>query len=508
MRESADALSSSVLAPHPASGESVSHFVRIMNSYTNFGNLPQDVLIKIFLTFSDICDTCAVSEVCTSWSDAALSPQCWAYVRVIDSATRRRLIQQEASGTVVFECNVCFDCPTQFPCEACKPIPPKVTGKRKRKRRRTSNPQGVKLAVDVITRRAGKRLRLLDLHLCFPFHHLAAYQMHNSDLNVIAERSGPQLEGLAISSSVHLASLSIVNFAKACPELRVLHMMNCQSLKLSDLKVIVKACHYLEDISVSHCPQFHGRHIMQVVDPLRSTLRRLDMSFTPTESINLSQIIGSFPALEELIADHCSSLKCVVSNARSVGLDAPLTAINKLTTFRMDDTSLDVNMLHVLFDRSRDLQCLSANHIPPPSRVVLERVFDGYIPPLRTLRIASLPITDNIWKRIFCRLYDTLEFCDVSGYSKLTLALSTSQPKQFTRLKGIYITYTGATDRTLAQLLIRAPHLNMIDATGCRNVRHRAFRRSPLDYRPYLEEIAVGAHPSMFDLCPFQQSDG
>lgn len=460
-----------------------------MIPHANFAHLPKDVLIKIFLTFSDIRDTCAASEVCISWSDAALSPECWSYVRAIDASTRRRILQQDATRNPVFDCNVCFDRPTLHPCEACKPTPPRVTGKRKRRRTRLANQQGVKLAVEVITKRAGTRLRMLDLRLCYPFHHISEYQMRNSDLSVIAMRSGALLRGLVISSSVLVSADALVEFARACPQLRVFHMMNCQTLMVSHLAHIVAACPRLEDISVSRCPQFRGQRLMQVLKPLQNTLRRIDMSFTPTESLNMSLIMCSFPVLEEVIADHCSNLKCVVSNFRAMGMDTGGLCTSKLTTLRLDDTQLDVMMMNILFRLAHRLHHLSANHIPLPSRLALERVFEGNIPPLRTLCVASLPISDSIWHRIFDSLHDTIEFCDVSGNSRLTLGLPVGHGKEFSRLKGIHIMNTGTTDRTLAQLLIRSPRLCLIDAAGCCGVRDRRFRRNPLSYKPYLESI-------------------
>lgn len=414
----------------------------------------------------------------------------------MDPTTRRRL-QQEANRTNQVECDLCLDQPTRTPCEACKPIPPRLNGKSRRKRRRTCPPKshGVQLAIDVITRRAGHKLRLLDLHLCYPFHHVSSYQMHNSDLKLLAQRSGSNLRGLIISPSVHLSAVSIVDFALSCRQLRVLHMDNCFNLDMAYLNVIVDACPLLEDISVSHCPQFRGQRLMNVLKPLRNTLRRIDLSFTPTEFINLTLLLNSFPALEEFVADHCSVLKCVVSHSRFVMQDFP--PHNKLTTFRVDDTAFDFSQILLLFHCCKYLNCFSANHIPSSSRTALERVFDGHIPPLRILCVASLPISDSIWRRIFERLHDVVEFLNVSANSRLTLALHDAQAKLFSRLKGIYVMNTAATDRTLAQLILRSPKLTTIDANGCRGVHCRPFRRNPLRYRQFLESISQGYEPPL-----------
>lgn len=464
-------------------------------SWRSYAYLPQDVLIKVFQYFTDVRDLCASSEVCLAWNTAALSPDCWSDVRAVDGAFHRRSRSKEDTGSLTFDCIACFDQPTKDPCEECKPLskkPPKLAGKRKRKNAvyTRAHRRGVSLAVDVITRRAGDRLRSLNLHDCYPFYYLADYQMQNADLDVLADRCGARLCQLAISPSVHLSGYALVTFAQACPRLRVLHMTHCQTLMVSHMNAIVAACPVLEDISVSHCPRFRGQRLMQILEPLRNTLRRINLSFTPTEALNVTQVL-SFPVLEHVIAEHCSNLKAVITaNCGSVQdiASMPSTA---LTTLSVDDTLFDPSLFLLLFRNSRNLQCLSANCIPVPSWPVLDCAFDGYVPPLRTLCVSNLPVSDNTWMRIYQRLRDTLEFCDVSINPTLTLKL----PKDngiFCRLEGITISVTGVTDVTLAELLLRAPSVTYIRTAGCRGVIDRRFRRNPLLFRPYLHKIIRG----------------
>lgn len=462
----------------------------------NFADLPHDVLVRVFQLLTEIRDLCVASEVCTSWSNAALSGDCWCDVSAVDILTRRRMLNMDNSSPFTHSCDDYLDQPYSTPCRDCMhAAPAKIAHKRQRKRRRVDckHTVGVKCAVDVITRRAGSRLRSLDLRLCFPFHHVPSYQMHNSDLDVIAGRCGQRLRQFSVSPSVHVLATALVSFANACPQLRKLHMTDCQNLTTSHVNSIVQACPQLEDISVSRCPRFRGQRLMQILLPLKETLRRIDISFTPSEMLDVS-LAMTFPVLEEIIADHCSHLRGTIPVFNPDGYDPPKKSTCNLKTLRMDDTLFDASMFLPLFQRCPHLQCLSTNHLPLSLRRPLDNALGSAAPPLRTLCVAAIPVSDRTWTRIYENLRTTLEFCDVSGNLILTLDVP-FEKGDFEKLEGIYLRNCALTDRTLGHFLMHTPRLDIIDATGCRGVVSRRFRRDPLQFRSVMHKIAAGENP-------------
>lgn len=441
---------------------------------------------------TDFVDLCVASEVCVSWNKAALAPECWRDVTAIDVQTRRRLYSNISSSDD-FSHDGFVSVPHGTRCIQCAlQAPWKLIHKRRRKRQRVDckHKFGVKGAVDVITTRSRNRLRSLDLHNCCAYHHLSEYQMHDSDLTVIAERCSRSLRYFTISPSVHLRANALVGFAYSCSQLRKLHMPDCQELSINHLRHIVHACPHLEDISVSRCPRFKGQALMMVLHPLRNTLRRLDISFTPCETIDLPFAM-TFPVLEEIVADHCSSLTGSIPVYDPHSSDPRKWSTSNLKTLRLNDTLFDNDIFASLFRRCPHLQCISTNHLPPSSMRPLDAAFSFCVPPLRTLCVAAIPISDATWIRIYETLRTTLKFCDVSNNRKLTLDVALDKGN-FENLEGIYIRNCAPNDRALANFLLHTPRLDIIDVTGCHNVVSRPFQRDPLYFRPVMHRIAAG----------------
>lgn len=466
----------------------------------SFADLPQDILIRIFKSLTDLSHLCAASEVCVTWNSAALSPECWRDVIAIDVATRYR-ISFRNNPAITFsprETNPHQHDETFCP-ECSRAVPAKVVQKRRYKRKRIACPHdvGVKRAVEVITRRSANRLRSLDLRLCFPFHYLHWYQLQNTDLQLIAFRCGSSLRQFVTSPSIRVSSSAFVAMARFCTRLVKLHMSDCQNLVLSDLRSIVQSCPQLEDLSVSRCPRFRGTTLFEVLSPVRETLRCIDISFTPTELLDINYAL-SFPNIESIVADHCSSLRGLLPPM--LDPDNPSQVISHtLKTFRINDTRFGADIFLPLFQRCPRLQCVAANYVPSPTWSPLHLAFQRTVPPLRTLCVATVEVSDEIWTEIYKHLRNTLEFCDVSGNHRLALDVPYHEG-DFDKLKGIYVRNCAINDSTLAYFLLHAPNVTIIDASGCRNVSSRKFRRDPLFFRPFLRSIVEGLDADLLAL--------
>lgn len=427
-------------------------------------NLPRDVLLKIFAHLPAVPDLCMISQVCTHWADVAINPALWVYVKATDAATRRLLRDESQSNYQ----HICYD----------TPFLGASTPKRKRKRGKLN---GVGQAVEVITRRSAGRLVSLDLEDCFPLHHKDRYQMQNTDLEKIAQRCASSIEELRISPSPQISGQALLSFARSCPKLRVLHMSGCRTLSCSHFGDIIRACPALEDISVSQCQAFRGSRLSDRLDPIRLTLKRLDISDTPTTRFPISKFASKYPVLEEVKMDNCEYMH-ILDHAPNVA-DLENRLFPSLVSLIMDKIShLPMPWLSAICRMCSSLQILSANKVQQPHSMIGD-LFKGPLPRLHHLSLAGQPIDDDAWQRIFDKLRRCLVQCDLSRNSSLTCMLYSEDDQTFEALEELNISGTGATDMTVQEVMRLAPKLTFFDVTGCRSVENRDLRRNPLLFR-------------------------
>lgn len=370
-------------------------------------------------------------EVCTTFAQAARAPELWRRVVAVDPATRRLKEADDASFYRFIDYNVDL---------AVVSRKVRTQSKATRATSRPKRRKGVGLAVDIITSRAGSQLLCLDLTDCYPGLPCIEYQMSDADLEIIATRCAESLEVLRLSASIFVTGAGLVRFAKLCPKLRTLHMTGCKNVSDRVLGAIVRACPTLEDISVSRCCRFRGYGLHRNLSPIRSTLKRIDISVNELlHSINMRTFMRTYPALEEIKADGCVNLNETDAVPSS---DDPL--FPSIVSLNLDKVSgVSTQWLIPMCMESRRLRFLSLNMIDRDIPHLPELFLVSW-PPLKYLGMAGQPITDDMWQHIFEKLGASLVQCDMSKNKSLTGKLQVFRNDSFAELEELNIRSTGA----------------------------------------------------------------
>lgn len=426
----------------------------------HFLDLPDDVLLRIFSHLDPAPTLCNVMEVCNRFAEVAVNPSLWKHVTAVDASTRKTRREEEEKKYLFINYDEGRDVPLHPP---------------KRKRRRRMGKVGVPLAIDVITKRAGKHLQTLDLNDCYPNFPRYDYQATDDDLAIVTQRCASSLRDFRTSRSFFLSGSSFVTLASECLSLRTLHMTGCRNLTDSHLGAIVQKCTLLEDISVSQCLTFRTDVLHRRLHPIRNSLKRLDISVTAMRNLSLSQLLERFTVLAEVKADGCHDLSIV-----DPVFNPPRHHIPKLTTLNFDKiSSLSRNWLAFFCRLCPELRSLSVGmlryygHAPN---------LDTTLPPLQYLNLAGHAISDKQWQIIFDRLGPSLMQCDVSRNRIFTGRLQVVGDHTFAKLEDLNIGSTAAVDSTVQTLLAVAPNLKFLDLSGCIRV-NRKLRRNPLAFR-------------------------
>lgn len=431
-------------------------------------DLPDDVLHRIFSHFNPAPTLCNLMEVCIRFAEVAASPKLWKHVRAVDPDTHRRKLE-EVQNKYQF---INYD---EIKEAAFKSADNRRRKQRKRARPRTCCKVGVSLAVDVITRRAGKHLKTLDLEDCYPGHPSYDYQMTDEDLKTIVTRCAGSLQEFRVSRSCLLTAQALVEMASKYPHLRILHSVGCRTLSDSHLATIVKECPLLEDLSISQCPSFRADILHRTLFPRRAILRRLDISATDTRKLALAQFLEHFEALEELKADGCVHL-----SVQDQVHQYPQRHVPKLNTLNMDRIyTLSPEWFAFIFNSCQNLRSFSAGMLAYRGQ---GQIIQNTLPPLHYLNIAGHPITDDQWQTMFEHLGPSLVQCDVSKNRILTCKLRVFRDHTFASLEDLNIGSTGATDCEVMVLMAVAPKLKFLDLSGCSRV-NRKMRRNPLAFK-------------------------
>lgn len=431
-------------------------------------DLPDDVLHRIFSHFNPTPTLCHLMEVCARFAEIAASPKLWNHVRAIDPGSRKRRMD-EARSKYQF---INYD---EIKEAAFKTVNSRKRKQRKQTRPRKCNKVGVSLAIDVITRRARKHLRTLDLEDCYPGHPCYDYQMTDKDLDTIINRCAGSLHEFRISRSCLLTAQALVDMASKHPSLRTLHLVGCRTLSESHIGTIVKDCPLLEDLSVSQCPSFRADVLHRTLFPRRAILRRLDISATDTRKLALAQFLEHFIALEELKADGCVHL-----SLQDQVCQYPQHHVSRLNTLNMDRIyTFSPGWFAFIFKYCQNLRSFSAGMLEYRGQ---GQIIRNTLPPLYYLNIAGHPITDDQWQTIFEHLGSSLVQCDVSKNRILTCKLRVFRDHTFASLEDLNIGSTGATDCEVMALMAVAPKLKFLDLSGCSRV-NRKIRRNPLAFR-------------------------
>lgn len=439
--------------------------------------LPPDVLQRVFSGFKPVPDLCVFAQVCRTWAEAALSKELWIDVKASDAKTRKEK-KEESEQNYLF-----------ISYEKREPL---FSGSSSRgaKKRRIGGKHlrtlfGARRAVDVITQRGADRLRTLDLHDCYPAHAISQYQMLDEDVAKIADRC-PRLEVLRLSYSFYTTGQAVVSLTEKCKKLRTLHMTGCKKVTGGDLAVIVQRCPDLEDISMSHCPQFRGHALAEKLFPIRKRLKRIDISDTPTEKLDLNPFSTDFPALEEIKLDNCTYMYlsgAVPSIDEIIFPRLKLINIDKIAKFPL-------NWLTAMCERCPALRVLSASDVQT-GHFGVGHLFLKPIAPLNYLSLTNQALRDRFFQSLFERLRTTLVQMDLSGNALLSCELLSRPGEHFTDLEQLNIAQTAVTDSTLRTLIQLSPMLNFLDASGCRSVKDRTFRRNPLQNKHLIMSESV-----------------
>lgn len=436
--------------------------------------LPFEVLLRIFSFLTDAQQLCTAAAVCSTWREAAIDKSLWIHVKATDPITRDRL-KKALAETVEYDCATCFDTIGIIPCTNCRP--PQNNPSKKRSRSNTPELYGTSCVVDLALRRAGAQLKTLDLSDCFRSHTNPTYHLKNTDLIKLAEQAGSSLERFLACASNAAHGKGFLTLARACAGLRVLHIEGCLSLNTTQVQTICHACPELEDVSFKDCLKFRPRRLDEAFRPLRKNLRRIDVSNTCTESFSLNMFMIHYPQLQMLRAQNCTSLTAIFL---PVHPDLIRQCFPSLQSFHVDSTSYALTMAMPLLFLAKNLTSFTANDVPIARE--LDPLFAGHLPPLRILGLAGQKVTDHHWRYIYSGLRKTLVECDLANCANLTCELLHTDSENFECLDKIFLTKTALTDSTLTNLIAHAPNLTFVEASGCRGVRNRRFRRDPVSY--------------------------
>lgn len=468
--DAANVIASSTLGPRTATSAALAPTAkRLRVTKYRILDLPDDVLSRIFSLLDPVPVLCNLMEVCTRFTETAASSSLWRHVRATDQTTRK-LRSEEARSKYQF---INYD-------EIRETVSKSVngTGKKLKQRRakfREHSKVGVPLAIDAITRRAGKHLETLDLEDCYPGHPRYDYQMTDEDLDVIISRCEGSLSEFRVSRSCLLTPHALVNFVSKYPRLRNLHLTGCRTLSDAHVATIIKDCPLLEDLSVSQCPSFRADAMHRTLFPRRAVLKRLDVSATNTRKLALVQFLEHFTALEELKADGCVHLSVDDHVSRF-----PQRKVPKLSTLNLDRIwTLSSEWFAFVFQACQNLRSISAGMLKHRCQGPIIR---GTLPPLQYLNIAGHAITDDQWQIIFEHLGPSLVQCDVSKNRVLTCRLQVFRNHMFAVLEDLNIGSTGATDSAVMMLMTVAPKLKFLDLSGCSRVS-RKMRRNPMVFK-------------------------
>lgn len=427
-------------------------------------DLPYDVLSRIFSGFDPAPELCMLMEVCTKFTQVAKNPVLWTRVTAVDPITRRAKEHglESAARSIVYGSDKAL----------CPPCPTNTTSSTVQRKRR-----GAGLAVDVITSRGGTKLTSLDLSDCYPNFPRYEHQLTDDDLQVIADRCSESLQVLRLSSSSFLTDSALADLAQSCQQLRTLHLVGFPNITGTALGNITDACPTLEDISVRRCSTFNGRTMRKRLIPVRTTLRRIDISETNSTSLNMNAFMTKCPAIEEIDASKCKHLQI---RLRSDSLqETPVSP--KITSLNFDNIhGIDTELIMLIWQMCQKLEHFSCNESNMGGDSDMEELFSlNTWPPLKTLKMAGLKVTDEMFQRIFKMLGETLVECDLSENWDLTCKLQLFGDETFAELKTLRVRYTQTTPDTVKTLISIAPKLKNLDLSGCVRI-DRQMRKNPL----------------------------
>lgn len=438
-------------------------------------DLPPKLIRLIFAKLDSIAEVCKLMEVCKKFADVAKSPELWKCVKAEDPITQRARDQSSSRlyRFVTYESRK----------DRNEEIGAKDASEALKRRR-----CGLALAVDVITSRAGDQLESLDLVDCYPNFPRYDHQMTDDDLDVISDRCSKALHTVRLSPSSFLSGSKILSFAKACLNIRVLHMISCPSLTDILLGEIALACPRLENISVSRCKSFHGEGLHARLIPVHDTLRCLDISETGTVLLNLPGFMRSYAVLEELNASSCTD------QLRIEGPQLEDDDFRFRTLVRLDlcEVDVDAKLLDRVVSESTHLREL---HLSPVVRFrdMIDTAFLFKLPwpPLKLLSLESCDLHDEVWQTLFNTLSPSLTYLDVAENRSLTCSLDVKDGQGFPLLRELDIRRTSTTEETLEMLLSISPALESLNSVGCMHIS-RGVRKDPFRLRVVDESSNAG----------------
>lgn len=429
--------------------------------------LQPDILLRVFAHLEPVPDLCHAIQVCRDWSIVAATPSLWQNVVAIDPFTRHQLQSRPAWYPKHI---------TQQKSSHALQVSRKSHSNRRKRSKNNSVLQGARKALDVITKRAGTRLNILDLQYCFPGLSLPSYMLHQSDIQKIIQRCSSSITTFLPSYPNHITKTSYINFSTTCPQLKVLHMTGCRDLQTADLGLIVQNSPYLHDISVKNCPNIRGSNLVFKLKPISKVLKRIDVSMTSLTQLCFRDLALNFPSLEEFIANHCTQLNVIDSPPRRE--DQLSRVFLKLTTFAVNYVAyLSSEWLSAICARCSNIKMLCANDVGSGRNYA---IFNTRLPSIQQLSLSNHSLTDREWQRLFEDLRTTLLDCDISRNHNVTCALQTKNDDKFSVLETLDISETGATDETVKRLINVATRIKCLKTAGCRGVKDRKFRRNPL----------------------------
>lgn len=433
-------------------------------------DLPYDVLSRIFSNFEPAPELCMLMEVCTKFANVGKNPELWVGVKAVDPITSRSKEYglHSAAKSIVYGSD-----------EALSPPCLKNTKTSTARRRR----RGAGLAVDIITSRAGSKLISLDMSDCYPNFPRYEHQLTDDDLQTIADRCSKSLEVLRLSASSFVSDTALADLARSCQRLRILHLVGFPNISGTALGNITDACPTLEDISVRRCPSFNGRTMRKRLIPVRSTLKRIDISETNSTSLNMNAFMTKCPAIEEINASKCKLLQI---RLRPDALqDTPVSPRIKLLNFD-NIHGIDTELIMLIWQMCRKLEHFSCNESNLGGDSDMEELFSlSTWPPLKTFNMARLKVTDEMFQRIFEMLGETLVTCDLSENWELSCKLRLFRNDSFAKLQNLRLRYTQATPDTVKTLISISPKLKSLDLSGCVKI-DRQMRKNPFA----LKEVA------------------
>lgn len=431
--------------------------------------LQPDILHKVFSYLAPVPDLCQANQVCTTWATVASNPRSWRRVSIYDSTLHL--------GAT----------PYQTLRSSLKSFPESLISRETRaaKRARLSrsplrqqHARGAKKAVQVISKRAGRFLQTLHLaNFCQQVSD-QNYLVGDEELLDLAERCGSSLHQFSVINS--RAKVTAWNcFAICCNKLKVLHIIDCPTLRVKHISCIIDFLPHLEDLSLRKCSQLGGNAFQTQLQAVRRTIKRIDISMTDISLISFRDLALGFPRLEHFIANNCHSL--VISGRPFRHPHLMYDIFPSLVSLQLNYVGhFSQGWVTFLSNYCPNLTALGASvfdHQP------LQSLFNTHAPPIEHLSLSGREVDDHLWQIIFDKVGSTLVNCDLSR-TKTTGALTVQEDQQFVALESLNLSDTRATDEHVRKIISIAPRLKHLSLTRCRGVKDRAFRRNPLHSTP------------------------